>query len=79
MIIESTALFMYTTRDLCQLVASAYMLTACPSCILYMFRQHIFLGINTPFNRSGSNGKQSSYNFNGGKISSELLAFLTGP
>lgn len=79
MIIESTTLFMYTTKDLCQLVASVCMLIACPSCVLCTSRQQIFLGINTPFDRSGSNGKRSSYNFNVCKVSCELLAFLTGP
>jgi len=79
MIIERTALFMYATKDMCQLVASVCMLIACPSCILYTSRQQIFLGINTPLDRSGSNGKRSSYNFNDGKVSCGILAFLTWP
>jgi hypothetical protein len=76
MIIESTALFMYTTKDQCQLVASVCMLIVCLSCISYTSRQQIFLGINTPFDRSGSNGKRSSYNLKSVTLAVNFWHFL---
>jgi hypothetical protein len=79
MIIESTALFMYTIKDLCQLVESVCMLIDCPSCILYPSIQQILLGIYSSFDRIGSKGKRSSCRFNDSEVSCELLAFLTGP